>query len=139
MNAQRLRQQIKQTRRNVSSVNTNDSVYAGPNSLAEVDAVIGGVKVVSAEESIAKAKMLFTGSYKRNLICKLYNEFEPKQRGMCCIAGGLDPSCANKAFEELDDIERQKIKKGFEFLNSIIKSFESQLGAVSQLRSKDFH
>ncbi|WP_193242419.1 hypothetical protein [Vibrio navarrensis] len=129
------RQQIKQ--HVVTPV--NEPVYQGPKTRAEFDAFIDNVSVPSAEESIAKAKSLFSKSYKRSVIRKIYNAFNEKQRGMCCIAGGLDPQSAFKSFDELDDIERQKVRKGIEQLDSITKKFERKLGNVKRLSPNDFH
>ncbi|MGR2935280.1 hypothetical protein ABMY18_05450 [Vibrio vulnificus] len=139
MSAASLIQARQQIKKQTAVVPVNEPAYQGLKSRAELDALLSTIPVPDAEISIAKAKSLFSKSYKRSVIRKIYNAFNEKQRGMCCIAGGLDPQSAFKSFDELDDIERQKVRKGIEHLDSITKPFERKLGTVSRLTPTDFH
>ncbi|EOB4245203.1 hypothetical protein ACIL2N_000967 [Vibrio metschnikovii] len=129
-----VRQQLQQAR----IQHTDEQPAYKPRTRAELDAYLDSLPKASAEESIAKAHALFDRSYKRQKIRRTYNGLTVKQRGMCCIAGGLSPECAQHSFDELNDIQRQKVRKGLELMNTVTKRFEGRVGNVSQLAAPDF-
>lgn len=120
-------------------VKVNDTQYQSPQNKLELDAMLETVPVQPAAQSIAQAKSLFSASYKKNRIRKIYNSFDRKQRGMCCIAGGLHSSTCEKTFDELDEAERQCIRHGIAFLDVIASRFKNNVGLPSEFKPKDFH
>ena len=132
----------QQVQRNKQQMQTAEPVnlpeYHAPRSRAEVDAYLATLPHVPAVHSIAMAHALFESSYKRSKVRKAYNALTLKQRAMCCIAGDLEPQTANRSFEQLNDIERQKVRRGLAEMNKVTKRFENEVGQVSQLKAPDF-
>lgn len=120
-------------------VKVNDTQYQAPQNKLELDEMLDTVPVQPAAQSIAQAKLLFSVSYKKSRIRKIYNSFDKKQRGMCCIAGGLKAITCEKTFDELDEAERQCIRHGIAFLDVIASRFKNNVGLPSEFKPKDFH
>ncbi|EIF5160643.1 hypothetical protein [Vibrio cholerae] len=136
------RQQVQRNKQQMQTAERSEAVnlpqYHAPRSRAEVDAYLATLPHVPAAHSIAMAHALFESSYKRNKVRKAYNALTLKQRAMCCIAGDLDPKIANVTFDQLNDIERQKVRRGLDEMNKVTKRFECEVGNVSQLKAPDF-
>ncbi|ANU36261.1 hypothetical protein [Vibrio scophthalmi] len=142
--ATQLRQQVKESKSHLQVVESvpvkvNDTQYQGPQNKHELDAMLETVQAQPATQSIAAAKSLFTASHKKTRIRKIYNSFDRKQRGMCCIAGGLKADVCDKSFDELDSSERQAVRHGIAYLDEITTRFKNNVGSPSQFKSKDFH
>ncbi|WP_217517057.1 hypothetical protein [Vibrio metschnikovii] len=131
---QQVRQQLQQAR----IQHEQEQPLTRPRTREEFDAYLDSLPKASAESSIARAHALFDRSYKRQKIRRTYDGLTVKQRAMCCIAGGLSPDHANQSFDQLNDIQRQKVRKGLELMDSVTKRFEGRVGNVSQLAAPDF-
>lgn len=136
------RQQVQRSKQQMQMAEQIDAVnlpqYHAPRNRAEVDAYLATLQHVPAQHSIAMAHALFESSYKRNKVRKAYNALTLKQRAMCCIVGDLEPRIANRSFDQLNDIERQKVRRGLEEMNKVTKHFECEVGQVIQLKAPDF-
>ncbi|MGF1764829.1 hypothetical protein [Aliivibrio kagoshimensis] len=91
-----------------------------------------------APESIAACKELFTQRHKRNQLKIAFNSLPVRSRGMICIAGGLSSQDSYRSFEEFDDLELQKIRRGLQELKGIIKRFDIKVGDVNKLKPSHF-
>lgn len=92
----------------------------------------------TAQESIAAAKALFTKGYKRKQLKIVYNSFDKQDRGLICIAGGLSPHDCFRNFEDFNDLELQKVRRGMQVLQGITKRVNSKVGDVNKLRPSHF-
>lgn len=94
--------------------------------------------VPSAQESINTCKALFSTGHKRNQIKIAFNSLTVRARGMICIAGGLPVADCHRSFEDFNDIELQKIRRGMIELKGITKRFDTKVGDVNKLRPSHF-
>lgn len=94
--------------------------------------------VPSAQESINTCKALFSTGHKRNQIKIAFNSLTVRARGMICIAGGLPVADCHRSFEDFNDIELQKIRRGMIELKGITKRFDIKVGDVNKLRPSHF-
>ncbi|EKO3522620.1 hypothetical protein K7V76_002483 [Vibrio fluvialis] len=92
----------------------------------------------AAQESIAACRALFNGQQTRGTLKEFYNRLEPKQRGLILIAAGLPARDYERHFEEFDDIELEKIRKGMQFIKQMSVNFDNQLGDVRRLKHYQF-
>lgn len=94
--------------------------------------------VPSAQESIEACKALFSKDHKREQIKAVFNSLTVRARGMICIAGGLPVADCHRSFEDFNDIELQKIRRGLLELKGITKRFDTKVGDVSKLKPSHF-
>ncbi|MDD9154977.1 hypothetical protein PVK64_02060 [Aliivibrio sp. S4TY2] len=92
----------------------------------------------SAMESIAAAKALFTKDHKRKQLKIVFNSFDKQGRGLICIAGGLSSHDCFRNFEDFNDIELQKIRRGMQVLQGITKRIYTKVGDVNKLKPSHF-
>ena len=93
--------------------------------------------VPPASESISAAKALFTFEHKRKQVKRIFNSLNIRQRVMICIAGGLSPQDGYRHFDEFDELELQKLRKGLQELKGITTRFEI-MGDIKRLTPSHF-
>lgn len=96
------------------------------------------IQTPTAQESIAAAKSLFTNGGKRKQLKIVFNSFDKQGRGLICIAGGLSPKDCFRSFEDFDDLELQKVRRGMQVLQGITKRVYSKVGDVNKLKPSHF-
>ncbi|WP_158175005.1 hypothetical protein [Grimontia hollisae] len=112
-----------------------------PHSLKQFDAMVeeaANAPAPSAEESIAAIKALFTSGYKQNQIAMVYNGLSNKQRALILLAGGADHSLRETNFKELDDLTREKIRRGLTEFSGMIRRFNNAVGHIEKTLPSDF-
>ncbi|PKF51122.1 hypothetical protein [Enterovibrio nigricans] len=91
-----------------------------------------------AEDSIAAAKALFTKGHKQSQIALVYNGLDERQRGLILLAGRADHKLRDKNFKELDDLTREKVRRGLKEFSSVVRRFNNAVGHIEKTLPSDF-
>lgn len=112
-----------------------------PHSLKQFDAIVeeaANAPAPPAKESIAAAKALFTSGYKQSQIAMVYNGLDERVRGIILLTGRADHNLRDKNFKELDDLTREKIRRGLIALSGMIRRFNNSVGHIEKTLPSDF-
>jgi hypothetical protein len=90
-------------------------------------------------DSIAACNALFSGETTRAKLRNIFDALPDKSRGLVLIAGGLSVKDYRRKFDSFDNMERQKIRAGMQYLKQMTVSFDNALGDVRRLKRAPFH
>lgn len=111
-----------------------------PHNLKQFEAMVeeAANAPVPAAESIAAAKALFTSGYKQSQIAMVYNGLDERVRGIILLTGRADHNLRDKNFNELDDLTREKIRRGLTEFSGVIRRFNNAVGHIEKTLPSDF-
>ncbi|AMG30794.1 hypothetical protein AL542_10765 [Grimontia hollisae] len=111
-----------------------------PHNLKQFEAMVeeAANAPVPAAESIAAAKALFTSGYKQSQIAMVYNGLDERARGIILLTGRADHNLRDKNFNELDDLTREKIRRGLTEFSGVIRRFNNAVGHIEKTLPSDF-
>lgn len=91
----------------------------------------------NAQESIAACKSLFDKGAKRRKLRAMYDEMDPRSRGLILIAGGMPAKDYSREFDSFDDLELQKVRSGMQLLKNMVMKIDRKVGDVRRLKHSD--
>ncbi|WP_325891085.1 hypothetical protein [Grimontia sp. NTOU-MAR1] len=112
-----------------------------PHNLSQVRAMIeqaANADTRPAADSISAAKALFTKGHKQSQIELVYNGLAAKQRALILLAGGADHNLRDTNFKNLDDLTREKVRRGLNEFSSVIRRFNNAIGHIERTLPSDF-